>query len=107
MNITKVEIYDVSAVAFACLGANLEARFVSGGEPWLEVQIDTEDEGFAQDLLERSIGVANSTPMLEIKAMAACCGLGALLDQGEEVCPRCGSHRLPKVTGEPAWRVPT
>lgn len=106
MNITKVEIYDVSAVAFACLGAALEASFVSGGEPWLDVHIDTDDAGFVQDLLERAIGVANSTPMLEIKAMAACCGLGALLDRGEDVCPTCGSHRLSKATGEPAWRVP-
>jgi rRNA maturation endonuclease Nob1 len=107
MKIHKVEQYDVSAIAFACLGAGLDVHFHGGNGHWLEAHLLTDDEGYARDLVKRAIGVANSTPMLEIKTMAECCGLGARLDPEEDVCPLCGSHRLPKATGEPAWRVPT
>jgi len=108
-----VEAFDVSAVAFAFLGAKLRYKFEKKSDSaWFDVYVRIEKTRHylvmqSQNLLLRAQGVANRTPLLEVKHMASCCGLGLYLCWSDpEVCPYCGAHQTPKKTGEPPWRIP-
>lgn len=106
-HVRQIEVFDVSAVAFALLGARIEyeIRPAHGTTHWFEVFVEGDDDPFVISLIERAVGAANSTPMLEIKYMASCCGLGRTL-QDCDLCSYCGAHKVTKKTGEPPWRVP-
>lgn len=107
-----VEIYDVGACAFAFLGAGMRAHCrPSVGDHWFEFHIEEETENdldFAKELLLRASDLANRTPMMEIKYMARCCGIGQLLTMrnGGDECFDCGAKRERKSAGECYWRVP-
>lgn len=102
---TKVEIYDLSALAMTCKEASVELR-VSGQGHWFDVQLEDRDEEFMKSLVERVIGVSNILSLVDIGYMASCCGLGYRLQDGEEVCAICGAHKKPRKSGDPPWRVP-
>ncbi len=113
VRVGKVEMYDVSAVAFALLGTGYDVTFESATTvAWLDVYVQTWSDDHAdrieraKDIITRAIGVSNRTPMIEIKKMAECCGLGHYCTEIEPVCDRCNSHLTPRKTGEPPWRLP-
>jgi hypothetical protein len=112
--IRPVEIYDVSAVAMALLGYGACYRINNTKKTthWYEVWVKINKKGeelkkyieFTDNLIIRAMGVANSTPLLEIKDMSTCCAIG-ILALGDP-CPYCGAKKRPKKTGEPPWRIP-
>jgi len=68
-HVNNIEVFDVSAVAFALKGATIKYEF-RGTSPWLNLYVDeSEDPHFVAAVVEWAIGLPSSTHLSSIPCL--------------------------------------